>query len=1089
MLTNQSIVTFRDLSFKYTPQAICLCVMVKLFIFIVNWNGSVQKRKLIGYVKFTVQPRFFVKYGRAICMAAGFFTRTYGGWFSYIVMAIAAAMRSAPLTSWRRHGIFWRRPRKKKCIRLFMLMLNFMTTENLIRYFTAGVSLNDFGLFSIISWCAEIKLGSVVANIMLWTWSTMRQSFCLWCYGTCAVPAEVTVVLLVYYRMNRFKHAFSSATAVFFLYLNHGISYRAIEYLTLEEPQIWSVRMIFTSLWMHSCILLGGFCHLIRITCPPSISSRNSYIAYRVYKMIGNWSCNTKVSIILSRLIQRILFTTYSKYVQSYGSKKQIDADDSIISRGIHFSTSITIASLRKTILREELFRTNSCSLRQPPRTWDDPAFAGWHDSESLCIVRGDSNALLCLAMTTSGVLLGSWKALIMGSAFGVFGMALRLLPVSPKLTKIASEHFIHMGSLSLGVMHIPVLGVACGVNVMKRRCTKILEASHVMKLNISRAAHRLVGNVAPKLDMRYKSILSCIPNVDNTITSLSLQFSAASIERSKFDPSNNDSVVEAPLFSTQTPTAAKNQVRGESKTQAKRISSSHFQETKGHRKSTRFCCVCYDDVSSEKGILCSNGVTDGRHPCLSVHFTCDACLERHIFSEFPQDTPNVAKLIKLGRGDGGLYCPCHPGKPSSSDYIGESKIQREDIGCCAPAFDMTILAQHVSEVAFKRCLSIQLYVREQRIFEETTAKWQIRYDRALKLIKMQKIKQDRSILEEQLKRQFPDARQCLQCGHGPVLHFACSNLSTHHGEKHGIRGKINNACVKCGWFARSVDSWPKWNGQIGEDLDVSDVDVNALKSETKAALPQSRDETATKAAARRARQLATEAERDLALAQMRLRNLDRRAHDNDHLGRNLLPQRLTPDLRRLMTEGVLTQEQAVEMMTQVDVDENATETESVYDLEDLKRNICRLTLTAMLLENRARKAEAAADAEAEAKALGDDGLISAFDFSAAGSMFEDPEQTSAKKEMTTGIYEVYLLCAHMVSLMCITALCSLCRSLAWSIVLFVAGLPSTTIIIIILAAFGAALVCYDKQETIQMIIDHAVSFVMESYPSVHQEA
>jgi len=37
-------------------------------------------------------------------------------------------------------------------------------------------------------------------------------------------------------------------------------------------------------------------------------------------------------------------------------------------------------------------------------------------------------------------------------------------------------------------------------------------------------------------------------------------------------------------------------------------------------------------------------------------------------------------------------------------------------------------------------------------------------------------------------------------------------DLSSHHGEAHG-NGAINNACPKCGWFAKQIKQWPSWNG------------------------------------------------------------------------------------------------------------------------------------------------------------------------------------------------------------------------------------------------------------------------------------
>ena len=147
---------------------------------------------------------------------------------------------------------------------------------------------------------------------------------------------------------------------------------------------------------------------------------------------------------------------------------------------------------------------------------------------------------------------------------------------------------------------------------------------------------------------------------------------------------------------------------------------------------------------------------------------------------------------------------------------VNQSAVLMSRLRARAPAFDMALLATHLSRRAFHRCLAIRAYVGEQRVFEDTTAMWQARYSRAVMQIKEQKAREDRNILAEQLKRQFPDARQCKLCGHGPILHFACSNLATHHGERNNRGGSINNACVKCGWFAKDIRAWPKWNGKLG---------------------------------------------------------------------------------------------------------------------------------------------------------------------------------------------------------------------------------------------------------------------------------
>ena len=64
------------------------------------------------------------------------------------------------------------------------------------------------------------------------------------------------------------------------------------------------------------------------------------------------------------------------------------------------------------------------------------------------------------------------------------------------------------------------------------------------------------------------------------------------------------------------------------------------------------------------------------------------------------------------------------------------------------------------------------------------------------------------------LQRLYPNARQCGACGKGPVLHYNCSNLSTHHMQETN-NGLVSNACRNCGWFAGKIQDWPLWNGLL----------------------------------------------------------------------------------------------------------------------------------------------------------------------------------------------------------------------------------------------------------------------------------
>ena len=65
-------------------------------------------------------------------------------------------------------------------------------------------------------------------------------------------------------------------------------------------------------------------------------------------------------------------------------------------------------------------------------------------------------------------------------------------------------------------------------------------------------------------------------------------------------------------------------------------------------------------------------------------------------------------------------------------------------------------------------------------------------------------------LLEQQLRQSCKGARQCGKCHFGPVEHFKCNNLTTHHEQK-----GINNSCPRSGWFAEHIREWPKWNGKV----------------------------------------------------------------------------------------------------------------------------------------------------------------------------------------------------------------------------------------------------------------------------------
>ncbi|KAL3942845.1 MAG: hypothetical protein SGBAC_003044 [Bacillariaceae sp.] len=90
---------------------------------------------------------------------------------------------------------------------------------------------------------------------------------------------------------------------------------------------------------------------------------------------------------------------------------------------------------------------------------------------------------------------------------------------------------------------------------------------------------------------------------------------------------------------------------------------------------------------------------------------------------------------------------------------------------------------------------------------------------------------QDEGIMTEldvvaNLRRAFMGrAFMCGNCKFGPVDHYACGDLLSHHGEVLGGGVAVSNDCPKCGWFSEAIEDWSPWDGNVDEDFLRSEFD------------------------------------------------------------------------------------------------------------------------------------------------------------------------------------------------------------------------------------------------------------------------
>jgi hypothetical protein len=186
--------------------------------------------------------------------------------------------------------------------------------------------------------------------------------------------------------------------------------------------------------------------------------------------------------------------------------------------------------------------------------------------------------------------------------------------------------------------------------------------------------------------------------------------------------------------------------------------------------------CYCTEDKDDSIGVACDND-----------HFLCQDCFTSYVTSE--SDTVNNPQnIIKNG---GRITCVC--------------KIAS---GCDSHAFANKLIAMVVPDEVYESYLRARDYV----VGKDAVAG---------ALAKVKDTGSMNAVEQEQIRNLYKKANgtyscyMCKKCKFGPIDHGWCSDLSAHQGEEKGSGSSINNACPKCGWFAKQINQWPAWDGSF----------------------------------------------------------------------------------------------------------------------------------------------------------------------------------------------------------------------------------------------------------------------------------
>ena len=323
----------------------------------------------------------------------------------------------------------------------------------------------------------------------------------------------------------------------------------------------------------------------------------------------------------------------------------------------------------------------------------------------------------------------------------------------NPNVNRAHTRQFTR-NTLRLGMPQFLPPPAPSSLSSSRRPKGRTLQQVRSVRLSMSFDLYDELRNISSNID----ALMPIIPSLFSTLTAIHA-FEKDCLEKQARELSAHNTIITQRL-ETRNETIAHMFAEIDRLEYALSAAADRLYELR-HKEATsvanRVCLTCFEEVS--QFATCSNN-----------HTVCTQCLERECRRIVEQKNPP--------RIDTGISC----------------------MSACS-ACDATIPLQECM-----RCNSGCDLVREIH--------WKKTKEHVISAIK---IGGDQDSILKRLSFMRADgeynARQCAQCGYGPIVHAHCDDLSEHHQGMtlHGAR--YNNACPSCGAVHADVRELNTWNG------------------------------------------------------------------------------------------------------------------------------------------------------------------------------------------------------------------------------------------------------------------------------------